>query len=59
MMTDIVQQRCGRNGCIAWRLSRPGSSGQEWRPCWRCQAVESPIGPRFGERTTREVGRDG
>jgi hypothetical protein len=27
---DIVQQRCGHDACIAWRLSRPDSAGQSW-----------------------------
>ncbi len=40
-MIDIRQQRCG-DGCIAWRLSRPGSAGQEWRPCWSCGTTEHP-----------------
>jgi hypothetical protein len=43
-MIDIRQQRCGADGCIAWRLSRPGSNGQEWRPCWSCGAAEPPTG---------------
>jgi hypothetical protein len=27
-LTDIRQQRCGHDGCIAWRLRRPGSNGR-------------------------------
>ncbi len=41
---DIEQQRCGHDGCIAWRLSRPGSGGREWRPCWLCGTAEAPTG---------------
>jgi hypothetical protein len=30
--------------CRAWRLSRPGSGGREWRPCWRCGTTKAPTG---------------
>ncbi len=30
--------------CLAWRLSQPGSGGQEWRPCWNCGTTEVPTG---------------
>jgi len=43
-MIDIGQQRCGGDGCIAWRLSRPGTCGQSWRPCWRCGTTGAPTG---------------
>jgi hypothetical protein len=46
---DIRQQRCGHDGCIAWRLSRPGTDGQQWRPCWLCGTTEAPTGERYGE----------
>ena len=45
---DIKQQRCGHAGCIAWRLSRPGSGGQEWRPCWLCKTEAAPVGEKHG-----------
>ncbi len=41
-MIDIQQQRCGFDGCIAWRLSRPGSNGLHWQPCWACGADVPP-----------------
>jgi hypothetical protein len=49
-MTVIdIEQRCGKDGCIAWRLSRPDSGGQAWRPCWLCGTAERPTGARYGE----------
>jgi hypothetical protein len=44
MPTDITQRRCGNDGCIAWRPSRPGTNGQEWEPCWSCMTDLPPQG---------------
>jgi hypothetical protein len=41
MSVRIDQRRCGHDGCIAWRLSRPDSDGETWRPCWSCR-IEAP-----------------
>ena len=43
---DLRQQRCGHDGYIAWRLSRPGSGGNEWQPCWSCKTALPPQGER-------------
>jgi hypothetical protein len=43
-MIDVRQQRCGGDGCIAWRLSRPGAGGKAWRSCWTCGTVDPPTG---------------
>lgn len=58
---DLKQQRCGDDRayigndeeiafeeCIAWRLSKPGSNGKEWRPCWNCSSRKAPIGETYG-----------
>lgn len=49
---DTHQQTCARAGCNAQRLSRPGTAGQAWRPCWKCRAPEAPV----GEHTTAADG---
>ena len=47
-MIDIRQQRCAHDGCIAWRLSRPGTCGQSWRPGWlRDDGRPDRRGPRL------------
>jgi hypothetical protein len=50
---DIEQRRCGHEGCIMWRLSRPGSAGQEWRPCSTCGTTEPPTGETYQDHLTR------
>jgi hypothetical protein len=43
----LSQRRCGRADCNAWRLSRPGTDGTDWRPCWKCRTGDVPTGDPY------------
>ena len=64
---DVKQQRCGDERafindaeeiafepCIAWRLSKPGSNGNEWRQCWNCGSRKAPTGECYVGTNERE-----
>jgi hypothetical protein len=53
MSIDIDQRRCGHDGCNAWRLSRPGTEGKGWAPCWKCRTDSAPTGESLGEFLAR------